>query len=75
MQDISIEKCLFNQYGPIMSLMDVAVALKYPSKDSVRKAISRGTFPVAVLKIPNRKEIFLKTSDVANYLEKITSKC
>lgn len=75
MQDISIEKCLLSQYGPIMSLMDVAIALKYPSKDSVRKAISRGTLPVAVLKIPNRKELFLRTSDVANYLKQITSNC
>lgn len=73
MQNITTQEHLFNLYGPIMSLVEVAIVLKYPTKDAVRKAIVRGSLPIDPVKIPNRKEIFIKTSDVARYLESVTS--
>lgn len=60
---------LESRYGPLMSLKNIAEALKYPTVDSVRKALARKTLPLTATRLPNRREIFIKTNDVAGYLD------
>ena len=61
---------LESRYGPLMSLKNIAEALKYPTVDSVRKALARKTLPLTATRLPNRREIFVKTNEVAGYLDK-----
>lgn len=59
---------LGSRYGPLMSLKNIAEALKYPTVDSVRKALARKTLSLTT-SLPNRREIFIKTNEVAGYLD------
>jgi hypothetical protein len=61
---------LESKYGLLMSLKDVAEVLKYPSVDSVRKALSRKTLALPTTRLPNRREIFIRTNELAGYLDK-----
>lgn len=60
---------LASKYGPLMSLKDVAEVLKFPTIDSVRKALARRTLTLAITRLPNRREIFVKTNEVAAYVD------
>lgn len=61
---------LESRYGPLMSLKDIAEVLKYPSADAVRKALSRKTLALPTTRLPNRREIFIRTNEIAGYLDK-----
>ncbi len=52
-----------------MSLKDVAEVLKYPTVDSVRKALARKTLALPTTRLPNRREIFIRTNELAGYLD------
>lgn len=60
---------LESRYGLLMSLRDVAEVLKYPTVDSVRKALTRKSLMLPVVRLPNRREIFIRTDDLADYLD------
>lgn len=60
---------LASKYGPLMTLKDVAEVLKFPTIDSVRKALARRTLALSTTRLPNRREIFIKTNEVAAYVD------
>lgn len=60
---------LESRYGLLMSLKDVAEVLKYPTVDSVRKALARKTLALPTTRLPNRREIFIRTNELAGYLD------
>ena len=60
---------LESKYGLLMSLKDVAEALKYPTVDSVRKALARKKLSLPMTRLPNRRGIFIRTDEVAGYLD------
>lgn len=61
---------LESRYGLLMSLKDVAEVLKYPTVDSVRKALARKTLALPTTRLPNRREIFIRTNELAGYLDR-----
>lgn len=69
-QKASTCEILESRYGLLMSLKDIAEVLKYPTVDSVRKALSRKTLELPITRLPNRREIFIRTNEVAGYLDK-----
>ena len=69
--DLHLSSRLHEKYGELMSLREVGVALKFPTADSVRKALSRGTLGLNAIKIPNRRGLFVKTNDVIKFLQNI----
>ena len=60
---------LEKKYGLLMNLEEVAEALKYPTTDALRKALTRKTLVLQTTKLPNRRGIFIKTNEVAAYLD------
>lgn len=71
-EPISLEKMLesdlLGQYGPLLTGDALRRALGYPSMDAVRQALSRGTLPVPVFRLPNRRGTFALAKDVAHWL-------
>lgn len=64
----SIESDLLDRYGPILSGEALWRSLGYTSKDAFRQAQSRGTVPIHVFPIENRRGKFGLTKDVAKFL-------
>ena len=62
------ERALAEKYGELMSLEDVAKALRYPSVQSARKAILRGSFPLNMIRLPPRRGLYIPVKHVAIYL-------
>lgn len=71
-EKLSTFEILEARYGLLMSLKDVAEILKYPTADSVRKALARKTLALPTTRLPNRREIFIRTNEVAKYLDNQT---
>lgn len=63
-----LEIRLVRELGPLLSGKALARALGYPSPQALRQAISRGTVPVAVFPIENRRGKFALAADVARWL-------
>lgn len=70
----ALERDLFAQYGPMLSGDALRLALGYPSKDALRQAICRGTVPVPVFPLENRRGKFALVKDVAQWLAKERNK-
>jgi hypothetical protein len=67
------ERALAEKYGELMSLEDVVKALRYPSVQSARKAILRGSFPLDMLRLPPRRGLYVTVKQVAIYLAALDS--
>lgn len=63
-----LEKNLMLQHGPIVSNQTLSELLGYPSRDAFRQAVSRGTIPIPIFDIENRKGKFALITDVAAWL-------
>lgn len=67
----SVAERLYLKYGELMRLNELSEVLRYPTPESLRKAIARGNVPVATIKINNRRELFVKTEKVIEYLQSL----
>lgn len=63
-----LEADLLNQYGPILTGDALRKTLGYPSMDALRQAYSRGTLPVPVFPLKNRRGKYALVKDVARWL-------
>ena len=59
---------LARQYGPVLPSACLAQVFCYPSAEASRQAVSRGTVPVPLFRIPNRRGWFALARDVATWL-------
>jgi hypothetical protein len=59
---------LVRRYGLLLSSSDLAKVLGYPSANAYCQAIVRGTVPVPLMRIPNRRGKFALARDVAVWL-------
>jgi hypothetical protein len=66
----ALENDLLAQYGPMLSGDTLRKALGYPSMEAMRQALSRGTIPIPVFPLKNRRGKFALSKDVANWLAK-----
>ena len=64
----ALESDLLNRYGPMLTGETLRLALGYPSMEAMRKAASRGTIPVPLFTIENRRGRFALAKDVAKWL-------
>ncbi len=64
----AIEAKLMKDEGALLSGDALRRVLGYRSMDALRQAISRGTVPVPVFTLPNRRGRFALTRDVARWL-------
>jgi len=71
-QDIeqSLQAQLLERYGPMLSGRDLSQALGFPSPTAFKQAALRGTLPVPVFQLPNRRGRFALTHEVAAWLGK-----
>jgi hypothetical protein len=67
---LEIYKTLFREYGPFISTSYLWKLLAYPSQQAFRQSKVRGSVPVEVFKIGERKGAFAKTEDVAEWISK-----
>jgi hypothetical protein len=56
------------QFGPLIGGKDLVRNLGYKSAAAFRQAVRRGTLPVEVFEIPNRRGKFALTSDIERWL-------
>lgn len=59
------EAHLLEKYGELLTLRELAVLLKFPSAEAIRQAHRRGTAPVPLFKVPNRRDWYASTRAVA----------
>lgn len=65
-----LEEDMLNKYGPLLTGDSLREALGYRSMDAMRQATLRGTFPVPVFTIENRRGKFSLSKDVAFWIAK-----
>lgn len=63
-----LEEELTTRYGPALGGKDLRKALAYPSMSAFLQAMTRGTVPVPVFSIENRRGWFALTKDIAQWL-------
>ncbi len=63
-----LEEELTARYGPALGGEDLRKALAYPSMSAFLQAMTRGTVPVPVFSIGNRRGWFALAKDVARWL-------
>jgi len=66
----ALEKDLLGQYGPMLTGDSLKKALGYPTMDALRQAMFRGTVPVPIFRLKNRRGSFALVKDVASWLAK-----
>ena len=64
----NLEEDLLRQYGPILTGESLRKALGYTSMDAMRQAVARGTIPVPIFPLKNRRGKFALVKDVAYWL-------
>ena len=64
----TIEKELFDRYGPLIADDALRIALGYKSIDAFRQALTRKTVPVPVFTVQNRRGKYALVKDVATWL-------
>jgi hypothetical protein len=63
-----IECDLLKLFGtPILTVSDLKKAMNYSSNAAIHQAVSKGTFPIPVFKMPNRRGHFALTVEVAHF--------
>lgn len=60
----------FSEYGPYAPLSRVWRQLSMPSADAARKAAGKGTLPIPCLVITGRRGWYVRTHDIATWIEK-----
>lgn len=65
------ERDLRERYGHLLTLEDVGQVLRYPTSFAVRKARIRGSLPIAMVRIPQRRNWFATARRVAEFLAKL----
>jgi hypothetical protein len=68
--DNLLEK-LLEQHGPLMTGENLYKALGYKSWAGFAKAVRSGAVEVDIFNLPGRKGRYAKTSDVANWINKL----
>jgi|GEM_PF-6874749 arginyl-tRNA synthetase len=68
-----LEEDLFREYGPFAPLGRVWRLLSYPSVEAARKSFARGTSPVEGLRLSGRRGTYVKTAEVADWVNKATT--
>jgi|TARA_R110002060_G_scaffold880_3_gene2112 hypothetical protein len=64
-----IECDLLKLFGtPILTVSDLKKAMNYSSTAAIHQAVSKGTFPIPVFKMPNRRGHFALTVEVARFM-------
>jgi hypothetical protein len=64
----TLEKDLFERYGPLITDESLRIALGYKSIDAFRQALTRKTVPVPVFTVQNRRGKYALVKDVATWL-------
>lgn len=64
----ALERDLNDKHGPLIANDALRVALGYPSMNAFRQALVRGTVPVPVFALENRRGKFALAKDVAAWL-------
>ncbi|OAL76231.1 hypothetical protein AY606_13020 [Acinetobacter sp. SFB] len=64
----TIEKELFDRYGPLMADDTLRIALGYKSSEAFRQALTRKTVPIPIFTFPNRRGKYALVKDVATWL-------
>jgi hypothetical protein len=59
------------QYGPLVGGADLLQILGFPSSEAFRQALSRGSIPVPIFAIPNRRGKFALAQDLAVWLTQL----
>jgi hypothetical protein len=59
---------LVRQFGPMLESAELISVFRYPSADAYRQAVTRGTVPVPLFRIPHRRGSFALARDVATWL-------
>jgi len=59
---------LLERYGPVLGGQDLRQVLGFPSAAAFRQAALRGTLPVPVFSVPNRRGRFALTQEVTAWL-------
>jgi hypothetical protein len=60
---------LFETYGPMLTVDELARVLKYPSASAVRQAHAAGSLPVQLGRFPGRRTLLARTREVADAIE------
>lgn len=61
----TLEAELSEKYGLMVSSKELSHLLGYPSQAAFRQAVSRGTIPIPLFQLPNRKTRFALVKDIA----------
>lgn len=61
-------RILIDRYGPLMCSRDVQQTLRFRTAEGFRAARSRGRLPLVMFRLPGRKGLFARTSDVAQLI-------
>ena len=69
--DQTRESALKARYGELLSLADLADALRYPSVQAIQKARLRGALRLPMFQIPGRRGWLATARAVAVYLENL----
>lgn len=64
----SIERYLFDEYGPLLTGESLRKTLCYPSLEAMHVAILKGQAPGFIFSINNRRGKFALAMDVANWI-------
>ncbi len=64
----AINDDLVARFGVMLTPTAIAKALSYPSPHAFRQAVVRGTIPVPIFRVPNRRGYFALARDVAVWL-------
>jgi hypothetical protein len=67
----SIEYKLLQEFGPFAPVAGVWRQLSYPNPESARKAALRGTLPVPSTVLPHRRGRFVRTTELAAWLDQM----
>ena len=70
--DNLLEK-LLEQYGPLMTGESLYRALGYKSWAGFAKAVRSGAVEIDIFNLPGRKGRYAKTSDVANWINRLNN--
>lgn len=63
-----LEEDLLKLYGPVVTGDNLWKSLGYVSKDAFRQSIARGTLPVKIFNIENRRGKYALVKDIAEWL-------
>jgi hypothetical protein len=69
--ELSLEYKLLQEFGPFAPVSGIWRQLSYPNPESARKAALRGTLPVPSTVLPHRRGRFVRTTELAAWLNEM----